>query len=121
MKKIIIDTNVLISFLTDRNLTQQEKAATLFSEAANLKKEIIFHQEVISEFVYVMQSVYKIDKNRIQKILQDLAEMPGVVITSDLKFEIVLKLWPKYISDYGDAVVAAFCKMTRNSAMTVNP
>ncbi|MCK5231601.1 MAG: hypothetical protein KAR13_15115 [Desulfobulbaceae bacterium] len=38
MKKIIIDTNVLISFLTDRNLTQQEKAATLFSEAANLKK-----------------------------------------------------------------------------------
>jgi len=64
-----------------------------------------------------MQSVYKVDKDSIRQILQDLAEMPGVVITSDLNFDFVLKLWPKYISDYGDAVVTAFCKMIRNSAI----
>ncbi len=117
MKKIIVDTNVLISFLTDRNFDQQKKATSLFTSAANLKNELIFQQEVISEFVYVMQSVYKTDRDSINSILQDLIEMPGVVITSNLNFETVLALWPKHISDYGDAVIAASCKIIRNSAI----
>ena len=50
MRKIIIDTNILISFLTDRNLIQQQKAATLFTDAVNFKKEIYVQQEVISKF-----------------------------------------------------------------------
>ncbi len=33
MKKIIIDTNCLLSFVTDRNVQQQEKISRLFQEA----------------------------------------------------------------------------------------
>lgn len=64
-----------------------------------------------------MQSVYKVDKYDIQKMIRNLVEMPGTTITSNLNFDIVLKLWPKHIPDYGDAVVAAYCKMIRNSAI----
>lgn len=117
MKKVIIDTNVLISFVTDRNLAQQKKAAALFNEAAALKNEIICQQEVLSEFVYVMQSVYHVTQNSIHEILQDFAGMPGVEIAANLDFDTVLKFWPEHVSDYGDAVIASLCKKTRNGAI----
>lgn len=117
MKKIVLDTNVLISFLTDRNLAQQEKAAAIFSRAAALQTEILCQQEVISEFVYVMDSVYRVSKNEIREMLLDFGEMPGVEIVSGLDLALVSKLWPAQITDYGDAVIAALCKKTRDSAV----
>ncbi|MCI5210277.1 MAG: type II toxin-antitoxin system VapC family toxin, partial [Candidatus Electrothrix sp. ATG2] len=56
MKKILIDTNCLMSFVTDRNPTQQEKAYTLFQKAARLEMLILCHQHVLSEFVFVLNS-----------------------------------------------------------------
>jgi predicted nucleic acid-binding protein len=117
MKKVILDTNVLISFLTDRNMAQQEKAAEIFSRAAALQIEILCQQEVISEFVYVMDSVYRVNKSEIRDMLLDLSEMPGVEIISGLDLTVVSKLWPARISDYGDAVIAALCKKSRDSAV----
>lgn len=46
MKKYIIDTNALISFVTDRNPEQQQKITPLFESAANMKARIICHQSV---------------------------------------------------------------------------
>ncbi len=34
MKRVVVDTNVLISFLTDRNAEQQAQASELFEAAA---------------------------------------------------------------------------------------
>lgn len=117
MKKIILDTNVLISFLTDRNLAQQNKAEEIFAQAAALKTVILCQHEVISEFVYVMNSVYQVSKNEIRSMLLDFAEMPGIEIVSGLDLAIVSQLWPAQISDYGDAVIASLCKKTRDSAV----
>jgi predicted nucleic acid-binding protein len=117
MKKIVLDTNVLISFLTDRNLAQQEKAAEIFSRAAALQTEILCQQEVISEFVYVMDSVYRVSKSEIRDMLLDFGEMPGVEIVSGLDLALVSKLWPTRISDYGDAVIAVLCQKTRDAAV----
>jgi len=117
MKKIILDTNVLISFLTDRDLAQQEKAEEIFAQAAALRTEILCQQEVISEFVYVMNSVYQVSKNEIRSMLLDFADMPGIEIVSGLDLAIVSQLWPAQISDYGDAVIASLCKKTRDSAV----
>ena len=52
MKKRVIDTNALISFVTDRNPDQQEKAAAIFEDAARLKATILCPQNVLTEFVY---------------------------------------------------------------------
>lgn len=117
MKKIILDTNVLISFLTDRNLAQQNKAEEIFAQAAALRTEVLCQQEVISEFVYVMNSVYQVSKNEIRSMLLDFADMPGIEIVSGLDLAIISQLWPAQISDYGDAVIASLCKKTRDSAV----
>ena len=36
MKRVILDTNVLVSFLTDRDAEQQAQAAALFEAAPTL-------------------------------------------------------------------------------------
>jgi predicted nucleic acid-binding protein len=48
VKKYIIDTNALISFVTDRNAAQQQKIAPLFESAANLKALVLCHQYVLT-------------------------------------------------------------------------
>jgi len=115
MKKIIIDTNCLISFISDRNPGQQEKVALLFNKARRLKKIIICHHHVVSEFVYVLTSVYSLKKENVQQMVADLISMPGVAFTSDVDMKTLLSLWPEYIPDYGDAVLAAYCKQAKGS------
>lgn len=41
MKRIVVDTNVLVSFLTDRDAEQQEMAAALFEAAAHGEVQIV--------------------------------------------------------------------------------
>jgi len=54
MKKVVVDTNGLISFVTDRSPAQQGKIAAVFEDAARLKAAILCPQNVLTEFVYVL-------------------------------------------------------------------
>lgn len=117
MKKVIIDTNCLLSFVTDRNVAQQEKVSKLFHDAAQLKAVILCPHHVISEFVFVLSSVYGTEAEKIHSILSDLIVMPGIVTTGEVSIKTILSLWPSLIPDYGDAVVAAICKDSKGTAV----
>ncbi len=43
MKKVIIDTNALISFVTDRNIDQQVLISSLLEDALKAKHSILCH------------------------------------------------------------------------------
>lgn len=117
MKKVIIDTNCLLSFVTDRNVAQQEKVSKLFHDAAQLKAVILCPHHVISESIFVLSSVYGTEAEKIHSILSDLIVMPGIVTTGEVSIKTVLSLWPSLIPDYGDAVVAAICKDSKGTAV----
>ena len=117
MKTYIIDTNALLSFVTDRNPEQQEKAATVFNQAARLKCKILCHQHVLTEFVYVLDKVYNHAKPSINQMIKDLISMPGIKIDHEIHFKVLLGYWPNSISDFGDAVVATQWKMNRQAAV----
>jgi predicted nucleic-acid-binding protein len=118
VKKYVIDANALISFVTDRNHVQQEKIAPLFESAARLKVEIICHQHVLTEFIYVMDKVYHVPKLEIAKMLADLTKMPGIRVIHEINLDRLLACWPESISDYGDAVIASV-GMTQKNSMIV--
>ena len=80
MKNYIIDTNALISFVTDRNPAQQDKIANLLDNAAQLKVRVLCPQNVLTEFIYVMDSVYRIGKAEIRDLVKDFIILPGVEI-----------------------------------------
>ncbi len=113
--KVVIDTNALISFVTDRNLDQQNRIAELFEKAAGLEIQALCPQNVLTEFVYVLENVYGLGKPIIKEMLTDFTLMPGVEIVHELDLEILFAYWPDKIPDYGDAIVASVCKTKKGS------
>lgn len=117
MKKYIIDTNALISFVTDRNPGQQEAVAPLFAAASRLKCTLICHQFVLTEFVFVMDKVYGTPKETINDMVRDFIGMPGVKLYQETDFSMLLSLWPTTIADFGDAFVAATGKAVKGATI----
>jgi len=117
LKNCIIDTNALISFVTDRNVAQQDKIAKLLASATQLKVKVLCPQNVITEFAYVMDSVYRIDKAAIRGIVRDFIRLPGVEIVHQLSLKTLFTFWPEKVPDYGDAIIAALCQDTRGSSV----
>ncbi len=113
MKRYLVDTNALISFVTDRNTTQQEFVAPLFEAAAAMKCRIICPLHVLSEFVFVLERVYKVPKSTIRAIAQEFMHLPGVEICRDVDCTVLFQLWPDQVADFGDAVVAVVGKAMR--------
>ena len=117
MKTYVIDTNVLISFVTDRNLSQQEIVTPLFAAASRLKCTLVCHQFVLTEFIFVMDKVYGTPKATINAMVRDFIAMPGVELRQETDFNEVLSLWPSAIADFGDALLAATGKVIKGSVI----
>ncbi len=107
MKRIVIDTNVVISFLTDRNLEQQKTAAVLFEDTASARHEIVLHQAVITEVVYVLRNLYKQTPAMVAATIRDLIGMPGISVVDEMPWARVFDIWPGQIETYADATLAA--------------
>jgi predicted nucleic-acid-binding protein len=118
VRRYVIDTNALISFVTDRNPEQQQKIAPLFEAAAHMKAVIFCHQHVLTEFIYVLDRIYHVPKDEIGRMIKDLIEMPGIVVIQEVDFNAILSWWPDPIPDFGDAIIAAAGK-ARSRAMVV--
>ena len=107
MKQYVIDTNALLSFVTDRNTAQQAVMTGVFEQVAAAQASILCPQNVIAEFVYVMDTVYHQTKHSIRSIIADFIAMPGITIVDTTDFDEILSLWPEAFDDFGDAIVAA--------------
>jgi len=115
VKKYIIDTNALISFVTDRDPAQQAIVASFFESAYRLKCTLVCHQFVLTEFVFVMDKVYGTPKETINAMLRDFITMPGVELCQQTDFTVLLSFWPSKVADFGDTLIAATGKAIKNS------
>ncbi len=107
MNRYLPDTNTLLSYITDRNEKQQKIISIFFEKASTGHAELYITETVLSEFVYVMCSVYQAPALTISDILRSLASTPGIIFISSLDLDTVIDLWPQKISDYGDAVLSS--------------
>ena len=107
MNSFLIDTNCLISYTTTRSKIQSERISGYIEDASNFKAEIIIISNIITEFVYTLQSIYKVDSIFINRMLRDLLKNPGIKYQHGYFMSNILSLWPDKVKDYGDAVLAA--------------
>jgi predicted nucleic acid-binding protein len=103
----LVDTNGLISFVTDRSPEQQNKIEPYFTRAAEGTCSIFVTGTTIAEFVYVLEKVYGRSAEEIASLLHAFLSTPGFNVVSAFDLIKVLNIWPGKITDYGDAVIAA--------------
>lgn len=111
MRSIVVDTNVVLSFVTDRNATQQRAAERLFERAASGAVRTILLQAVLIEIVYVLQNLYKVSPAEIAGLVDDLLAMPNVGVENELPWQEVLDVWPGPIRDLADAVLVTVARL----------
>ena len=117
MKRYLVDADLLISFVTDRDSAQQARAARLFEQAAQGKALLLCPHNVLVEFAYVMDKVYRQPKPLVRQILADLVAMPGVEVPAEAAFTEILALWPEPFGDLGDALVAAVARREKKATV----
>jgi predicted nucleic acid-binding protein len=117
MKKILVDANVLVSFLTNRNEDQRKRASALFKGAVAREHTLVLHSMVIVEMIYVLTQLYNEDPKEVARDVTELLAMPGVMATEELSWSGVLERWPDVISSLGDAILAAVASEGRYDAV----
>lgn len=107
MKRFLVDTNVLVSYLTDRNEEQQRQASQLLEAAARGEHTLLLHQTVLAELVYVLRNLYSVPGEEVADVLRDLLALPGVETVDALSWSHLLGLWPDTYPDFADACLAS--------------
>jgi predicted nucleic acid-binding protein len=117
MKEILVDANVLVSFLTDRNEHQQRRAAALLRGATDRQHTLAIHSIAIVEMVHVLVQLYNADPLEVSRSVRALLATPGVTTVFDVPWNLVLENWPEAIPSFGDAILAGVASEGRHDAV----
>ena len=72
MKKVIVDTNVLLRFLVNEKSILEQESTKILNHAEKGKLIIKLNELVIAECIWVMMSHYKYDKQKVVKNIKEL-------------------------------------------------
>ena len=107
MRQVLIDANVFVSFLVERNEEQRAAARALIDAAGNGEIEAFVTQFAVFEVTYVLQSFYGMPTPRVAALIRDLIALPGVTAIDDCPWKKVFEYWPEPLPGLADAASVA--------------
>jgi predicted nucleic acid-binding protein len=106
-RHVVVDANVLLSFLVARNPSQRESAKALLVSAEEGEIVAVVPQFVIFEIVYVLQSFYGIAAGQTATLMRELVALPGVLLIEHCPWKKVFEYWPDQVATIADAAIVA--------------
>ena len=80
MARLLLDTNVIVRFLTGDHRAHSPRSRSLFARAAAGDVTLVVTDLALAETVWVLQSFYKLDRGAIAAALKDLIESTGIEV-----------------------------------------
>ena len=109
MKKnfYLIDTNIVIRFLTKDHEILSKKSAEIFEkiERGEIKAKIT--ESVIAEIVYVIMKIYKKDRKFTTDVLKKILNLKGIVNRDKTQLRKALNIFANQKVDIVDAILRA--------------
>lgn len=107
MKPLLLDTNVLLRFITGEPAGQAKSAADLFAAAAAGKVRVTVLPMVLAEAVFVLTGFYEHPKAKVAEVLSHLISCPGFHSDEHQRMLQALKLFGSGKLDFVDCYLAA--------------
>ena len=80
MARLLLDTNVIVRFLTGDHRAHSPRSRSLFARAAAGDVTLVVTDLARAETVWVLQSFYELDRDAIAAALKDLIESTGIEV-----------------------------------------
>ena len=106
----IIDTNILLRFLTGDDKGKAAQCEALFQNAINGNERLLISDVCIAELIWTLESYYREERFAIADKVESLLNTPGFEYSDiHLLFE-AIKRYRSFTVDYIDAYHAAMAK-----------
>ncbi len=105
IKPDLIDTNLIIRFITQDSKKQAEIAEKIFKTSPN--RSLLIPDLVFGEIIYVLLSVYELPKNEIVQIAKKILVFPKFVFENKSVLVKALDIWRENNISFIDAFLLA--------------
>jgi predicted nucleic-acid-binding protein len=103
----LLDTNVLIRFLTNDNDTKYKKLYTFFESLELGEIRVELKLIVLFQVIFVLQSFYRVPKEEIVAGLTDLFKYKGITIKEKKTVQRTLEIWHEVNVEIVDCYLVA--------------
>ena len=105
-----LDTNVLIRYITQDDVSQSKKATALIENQLSEKHLGYITLITIIEIIWVLESCYSQKKTVLIDVIESLIKTKQFLIERADIVHLALKAYERGYGDFSDAVIAALCK-----------
>jgi len=109
-KRAVIDTNLLVRYLTEDDLSKANDVKRLLLKAAQGDIRLLIPSVVIAELVWVLQSFYKLERSEIVPLLNAILHTHGVEVSDKTVVSDAIAIYRDEAIDFIDAWIVAFAK-----------
>ncbi|HLF85915.1 MAG TPA: type II toxin-antitoxin system VapC family toxin [Nitrospiria bacterium] len=109
-KKFVIDTNLLVRYLTGDDPQKAGAVDNLLNRAVRSEIKIIVPSIVVAELVWVLESFYGMKSQEIAELVEAIVNTPGVEVTDKWIIVSALRLYRNKNIDLIDAWIIEFAK-----------
>lgn len=117
MRQVLVDANVFVSFLIERNPKQRAAAKALIESAGDGELAAFVTQFAVFEVTYVLQSFYSMPVAEVADLVRDLIALPGVTVIDDCPWNEVFAHWPERLTGLADSATVAVAIANRYDAI----
>ena len=105
-----LDTNIFIRFLTNDIPKKAEACEKIFKKAVEKKETLFTTDLVIAEIVWVLESIYELQKEEIQDKVEKILNTPNLICPHKDLILSALTIYSEKNIDYIDAYNALILK-----------
>lgn len=103
-----VDPNILIRHLTGDPLEQAQRATEFLRRGQNL----VVVDLVVAEVVYVLESVYEVDRERVAELVRAIVGFPAVVVTDEALLLRALEIYEQHRLHFAESYLAACAELS---------
>ncbi len=104
---MLLDTNVIVRFLTGDHPAHSPRSRNLFARAAAGDVTLVVTDLAMAETAWVLQSFYSLDRNAITAALKDLIDSAGIEVENEATLLSALRNFAQTDVNFVDAYHAA--------------